>query len=80
MIGLDSDTIPFRFQYALFIVVEKLAASGYGKYVPKADGHMILSCFLMMIGRILECYIIGESLKLENYISSSELEYEILFQ
>ncbi|XP_034177734.1 potassium/sodium hyperpolarization-activated cyclic nucleotide-gated channel 1 isoform X2 [Osmia lignaria lignaria] len=58
MIGLDSDTIPFRFQYALFIVVEKLAASGYGKYVPKADGHMILSCFLMMIGRVLECYII----------------------
>ncbi|XP_076392816.1 potassium/sodium hyperpolarization-activated cyclic nucleotide-gated channel 4 [Megachile rotundata] len=58
MIGLDSDTIPFRFQYALFIVVEKLAASGYGKYVPKADGHMILSSVLMILGRVLECYII----------------------
>ncbi|XP_043521058.1 potassium/sodium hyperpolarization-activated cyclic nucleotide-gated channel 1-like [Frieseomelitta varia] len=59
MTGLDSDSIAFRFQYALFIVVEKLSASGYGGYVPDTDGHIVLSCALMLIGRVLECYIAG---------------------
>ena len=59
MTGLDSDSIAFRFQYSLFIVVEKLSASGYGGYVPETDGHIILSCALMLIGRVLECYIAG---------------------
>ncbi|CAD1469821.1 unnamed protein product, partial [Heterotrigona itama] len=59
MTGLDSDSVAFRFQYALFIVVEKLSASGYGGYVPQTDGHIVLSCALMLIGRVLECYIAG---------------------
>ncbi|KAK1132864.1 hypothetical protein K0M31_014232 [Melipona bicolor] len=59
MTGLDSDSIASRFQYALFIVVEKLSASGYGGYVPDTDGHIVLSCALMFIGRVLECYIAG---------------------
>lgn len=68
MTGLDSDSIAFRFQYALFIVVEKLSASGYGGYVPDTDGHIVLSCALMLIGRVLECYIAG----MDNFISFLE--------
>ncbi|XP_017789769.1 PREDICTED: potassium/sodium hyperpolarization-activated cyclic nucleotide-gated channel 3-like, partial [Habropoda laboriosa] len=56
--GLESNSAAFRFQYALFIVVEKISASAYGSYVPRTDGHVILSCSLMMIGRVLECYIL----------------------
>ncbi|CAK9814020.1 Potassium/sodium hyperpolarization-activated cyclic nucleotide-gated channel 4 [Anthophora quadrimaculata] len=60
--GLECNSATFRFRYALFIVVEKLSASGYGSYVPRTDGHVILSCSLMMIGRVLECYILGKTL------------------
>ncbi|XP_053985509.1 potassium/sodium hyperpolarization-activated cyclic nucleotide-gated channel 2-like [Hylaeus volcanicus] len=58
MTGLDSNSIPFRFQHSLFIVIEKLSASGYGLYVPRTDGHLLLSSTLMVMGRVLECFII----------------------
>ncbi|OAD60868.1 Potassium/sodium hyperpolarization-activated cyclic nucleotide-gated channel 4 [Eufriesea mexicana] len=57
MTGLNKGQIAIRFQYALFIVVEKLAASGYGDYVPRTEGHIILSSVLVIIGRALESYI-----------------------
>lgn len=56
----NADTIQFRFQQSLFIVVEELAASGHGLVVPRTDGHMALTNILMVIGRMLECYILGE--------------------
>lgn len=76
MTGLDSDSIAFRFQYALFIVVEKLSASGYGGYVPDTDGHIVLSCALMLIGRVLECYIAGMHIFIKDPLSS-ESQYPL---
>ncbi|XP_076762250.1 potassium/sodium hyperpolarization-activated cyclic nucleotide-gated channel 4 [Xylocopa sonorina] len=57
MMGLDNESIAFRFQHALFIVVEKLSSSGSGGIEPRTVGHLMLSCALMMIGKVLECYI-----------------------
>lgn len=62
MTGLDHEFISFRFQHSFFMVIEKVSASGYGLYVPITDGHLILSSFLLIMGRLLDCYIIGESL------------------
>lgn len=73
MTGLDSSSIPSRFQYTLFIVVEKLAASGYGGFVPRTSGHIVLSFVLILIGRVLECYIAGK-------IFSKESRRRIYFQ
>lgn len=65
--GLEGSTIAGRFQNALFIVVEKLSASGYGLFVPGTDGHTILSCILMITGRFIECYILGEPFAHSSY-------------
>lgn len=73
MTGLNKGQIAIRFQSALFIVVEKLAASGYGDYVPVTAGHIILSSVLVIIGRALECYIAGKA-------SLPDQPAEILFE
>nr|XP_031833724.1 potassium/sodium hyperpolarization-activated cyclic nucleotide-gated channel 3-like [Nomia melanderi] len=58
MTGLDHEYISSRFQHSFFMVIEKVSTSGYGLYVPITDGHLILSSFLMIMGRLLDCYIV----------------------
>lgn len=60
MIEIEKEDLIDRFQYALFIVLENLLASGYGVFPPKADIHIIFNIVLMILGRFAECYIISE--------------------
>ncbi|KAK2580594.1 hypothetical protein KPH14_007716 [Odynerus spinipes] len=52
MVGIEKEGLAFRFQHALFIVLENLLASGYGVFPPKTDIHIILNTVLMIFGRI----------------------------
>ncbi|XP_068982398.1 potassium/sodium hyperpolarization-activated cyclic nucleotide-gated channel 1-like [Bombus flavifrons] len=76
MTGLDSSSIPSRFQYTLFIVVEKLAASGYGGFVPRTNGHIVLSFVLILIGRVLECYIAVMLIQIKAGKQASESKFQ----
>ncbi|XP_043582946.1 potassium/sodium hyperpolarization-activated cyclic nucleotide-gated channel 1-like [Bombus pyrosoma] len=76
MTGFNSSSIPSRFQYTLFIVVEKLAASGYGGYVPRTDGHIVLSFVLILFGRVLECYIAVMLIQIKAGKQASELKFQ----
>ncbi|XP_033179286.1 potassium/sodium hyperpolarization-activated cyclic nucleotide-gated channel 3-like [Bombus impatiens] len=76
MTGLDSSSIPSRFQYTLFIVVEKLAASGYGGFVPRTSGHIVLSFVLILIGRVLECYIAVMLIQIKAGKQASESKFQ----
>ncbi|XP_050487368.1 potassium/sodium hyperpolarization-activated cyclic nucleotide-gated channel 1-like [Bombus huntii] len=76
MTGLDSSSILSRFQYTLFIVVEKLAASGYGGFVPRTSGHIVLSFVLILIGRVLECYIAVMLIQIKAGKQASESKFQ----
>ncbi|XP_043255158.1 potassium/sodium hyperpolarization-activated cyclic nucleotide-gated channel 1-like [Colletes gigas] len=81
MTGLDSGSISLRFQHSLFIVLEKIAASGYGMYVPRTDGHLLLSSSLMIMGRLLECYIVVMLIQIKAIRKASKSKFlEIMNQ
>ncbi|XP_032682375.1 potassium/sodium hyperpolarization-activated cyclic nucleotide-gated channel 1-like [Odontomachus brunneus] len=61
MTGLEDRTLMFRFQNAMLIVLENVLATGYGLFKPKTDGHLILSSFIMLIGRIILCYFLSKA-------------------
>ncbi|XP_078038495.1 potassium/sodium hyperpolarization-activated cyclic nucleotide-gated channel 1 [Augochlora pura] len=81
MTGLDHQSIGARFQHAFFMVVEKVSTSGYGLYIPITDGHLILSSFLMIMGRIIDCYIVVMLIQIKALASQSKSKFhEIINQ
>ncbi|XP_076289994.1 potassium/sodium hyperpolarization-activated cyclic nucleotide-gated channel 1 [Lasioglossum baleicum] len=81
MTGLDHASIGHRFQHSFFMVVEKVSTSGYGLYIPVTDGHLILSSFLMVMGRLLDCYIVVMVIQIKALARQSKSKFhEIMNQ
>ncbi|EGI60569.1 Potassium/sodium hyperpolarization-activated cyclic nucleotide-gated channel 4 [Acromyrmex echinatior] len=58
MMKLEDSSFQFRFKNAAFIVLENILSSGYGLFVPETDGPIIFNSILMIIGRIIVCYML----------------------
>lgn len=58
MIKLEDRSL--KFENAAFIVLENILASGYGPFVPETDGLIIFNSILMIIGRLIVCYILSK--------------------
>lgn len=61
MTGLEDRTLTYRLKNAMLIVLENILATGYGLFVPRTDGHLILSSLVMLIGRIILCYFLSKA-------------------
>lgn len=62
MMKLEDSTLRLKFKNAVFIVMENIFASGYGKFVPEKNIHIIFNSILMIIGRFIVCSMLGEAL------------------
>ncbi|KAG5323930.1 HCN1 protein, partial [Acromyrmex heyeri] len=78
MMKLEDSSFQFRFKNAAFIVLENILSSGYGLFVPETDGPIIFNSILMIIGRIIVCYMLIMFLRIKAERKSSELKFQEL--
>lgn len=62
MMRLEDSSLRYRLKNAVFIVLENILASGYGLFIPEKNFHIIFNSALMIIGRFIVCYMLGEAL------------------
>ena len=77
MMKLEDSSFQFRFKNAAFIVLENILSSGYGLFVPETDGPIIFNSILMIIGRIIVCYMLSKILS-NIYTSLPEVILKLL--
>ncbi|XP_018396305.1 PREDICTED: potassium/sodium hyperpolarization-activated cyclic nucleotide-gated channel 1-like [Cyphomyrmex costatus] len=78
MMKLEDDSLKFKFKNAAFIVLENILSSGYGLFVPNTDGPLIFNSILMIIGRIIVCYMLIMFLRIKAERKSSESKFQEL--
>ncbi|KAG5322765.1 HCN4 protein, partial [Pseudoatta argentina] len=73
MMKLEDSSFQFRFKNAAFIVLENILSSGYGLFVSETDGPIIFNSILMIIGRIIVCYMLIMFLRIKSELKFQEL-------
>ncbi|XP_011496557.1 PREDICTED: potassium/sodium hyperpolarization-activated cyclic nucleotide-gated channel 1-like [Ceratosolen solmsi marchali] len=56
--SIEIEEIIERYQCALFIVLENFTATGYGSIEPQSEADIVVCTSLMILGRLVESYII----------------------
>ncbi|KYN21613.1 Potassium/sodium hyperpolarization-activated cyclic nucleotide-gated channel 1 [Trachymyrmex cornetzi] len=78
MMKLEDSSLKFRFKNAAFIVLENILSSGYGLFIPETDGPIIFNSILMIIGKIIVCYMLIMFLRTKAERKSSESKFQEL--
>ncbi|XP_018318299.1 potassium/sodium hyperpolarization-activated cyclic nucleotide-gated channel 1 [Mycetomoellerius zeteki] len=78
MMKLENSGLNFRLKNAAFIVLENILSSGYGLFVPETDGPIVFNSILMIIGRIIVCYMLIMFLRIKAERKSSESKFQEL--
>ncbi|KAL0102622.1 hypothetical protein PUN28_018127 [Cardiocondyla obscurior] len=78
MMKLEDKSIQFRFINAALIVVKNILGSDYGPFVPETDGLIIFESILMIIGKLIMCYILIMFLQIKAQRKSFESKFQEL--
>ncbi|XP_015589234.1 potassium/sodium hyperpolarization-activated cyclic nucleotide-gated channel 1 [Cephus cinctus] len=74
--NIQGQGIAAKFRHALYIVVDNFTASGYGIFPPIAEGHSLFCTFLLLAGRIFECYITIIFLQIKSNSQEPEAKFQ----
>ncbi|XP_066594908.1 potassium/sodium hyperpolarization-activated cyclic nucleotide-gated channel 1-like [Prorops nasuta] len=73
--AIEDAELLLLFQYAFFIVLENIFTSGYGIIIPKTNVHLTINTALMILGIIVETYIIIMFLQIKAGSKASESKF-----
>ncbi|XP_012055319.1 PREDICTED: potassium/sodium hyperpolarization-activated cyclic nucleotide-gated channel 1-like [Atta cephalotes] len=78
MMKMKDITLNLRFKNAVFVVLENILSSGYGIFIPETDARIIFNCILMIVGRIIVCYLLIMFLHFKAEKKSSQSKFQEL--